>query len=135
MNRNLVFVYGTLRKGASNHFRMSGSEWLGAGSVSGRIYEVTLNPEFLYPALITDEAGRVLGDLFFVSDELLSELDVFEGISPDPAEPDEYRRIEISVKLESGIEHIAWAWEWNSKLENARLLETGDWLAYEPDPS
>lgn len=135
MNRNAVFVYGTLRRGASNHFRMNGAEWIGAGSISGKIYEVSLNPEFLYPALVTKELGEVIGDLFMVSDEKLAELDVFEGISDDPSEPDEYRRIQVSVKLDSGEETLAYAWEWNRPLENERLLESGDWLFYEPDPS
>jgi len=114
---------------------MKGSEWLGAGSVSGKIYEVNLNPEFIYPALITAEEGEVIGDLFLVSDRMLAELDIFEGISDDAAQPDEYRRIEVTVTLADGREHTAYVWEWNRPLEKARLLETGDWLAYEPDPS
>ena len=135
MNRNAVFVYGTLRRGASNHFRMKGSEWIGTGAISGEIYEICLNPEFLYPALNTKQSGEWSGDVFMVSDEVLAELDGFEGISEDSSEADEYRRIEIPVKLDSGIGTLVHAWEWNRPLEDGRLLESGDWLFYEQNPS
>ena len=36
----LLFVYGTLRRGASNAARMEGAEYVRAGRVRGRMYVV-----------------------------------------------------------------------------------------------
>ena len=32
--RQPVFVYGTLRRGGSNHFRMAGAEFIAAGTIT-----------------------------------------------------------------------------------------------------
>ncbi len=46
MNRqnHMVFVYGTLRRGGSNHFRMEGAEFLSAATVNGRLYRSFYQP-------------------------------------------------------------------------------------------
>jgi hypothetical protein len=135
MITNSVFVYGTLRKGGSNHFRMDGSEWVGKGIVEGSIYQIDSNPNLVFPALKLDAGGRVLGEVYRVSDAQLKALDDFEGISERYEEPYEYRRLMTAVEMESGDKAYAWVWEWNSCLEGAKILSEGDWLLYEPNPS
>ncbi len=130
MNTHAVFVYGTLRKSGSNHFRMAGTEFVGSGKISGRMFRIDW-----YPALVSGGGTFVLGELYLVSDETLSALDLFEGITPDATEPREYRRVKIPVALESGETRDAWVWEWIGSLENAEPLDGEDWLAFEPNPS
>jgi gamma-glutamylcyclotransferase (GGCT)/AIG2-like uncharacterized protein YtfP len=37
----LIFVYGALRKGASNDWRMEEGRWLGPAEVAGTLVEIT----------------------------------------------------------------------------------------------
>ncbi|MGJ8644884.1 MAG: gamma-glutamylcyclotransferase family protein [Luteolibacter sp.] len=134
MNTELVFVYGTLRRGASNHFRMDGAEYVGAGSIAGRIYFIDSHPEFVYPALVCGGDERVVGELFHVEKTRhLADLDLFEGINALSPEPDEYRRIKVEVKMDSGETMLAWVWEWAGELGDSRALEGGDWLSFSKD--
>ncbi len=130
MNPQAVFVYGTLRKGGSNHFRMAGAEFAGSGKISGKMVRIDW-----YPALVPGADSFVRGELYLVSDETLGALDRFEGITPDATEPREYRRVKVPVFLESGETNDAWVWEWIGSLENVEPIEGEDWLAFEPNPS
>ena len=116
--KEIIFVYGTLRAGGSNHFRLSGAGTLGAGSVRGRLYRVDW-----YPALFADAAaGPVLGELFAVSTDTLAALDAFEGR--------EYRRVRIAVTPADGGELVnAWVWEFIEPVDESRRIANGDWLS------
>jgi gamma-glutamylcyclotransferase (GGCT)/AIG2-like uncharacterized protein YtfP len=124
-SREWVFVYGTLRAGASNHFRMDGGESLGPASVHGRLYAIDW-----YPGLVLDAAaGPVSGEVFAVAAAHLRELDAFEGI-PEGAEAGvEYRRVRARVELHSGGSRTVWLWEWLGPVEESRRIGGGDWLA------
>lgn len=135
MNEHAVFVYGTLRRGGSNHFRMNGADFVGMGVIRGSIHMIDWNPQLTYPALVLDGKGQVKGEMYLVGDKQLTALDEFEGIGIDTWRDDEYRRVKTAVALESGTGESAWVWEWNSTVQNAIRLEGGDWLAHEPDPS
>lgn len=135
MSAQSVFVYGTLRKGGSNHFRMDGAEFVGKGTVKGQIYRIDSNPQLVFPALKLDAEGLVLGEVYRVSEPQMKALDEFEGISERYEEPYEYRRVMTVVEMETGEPSHAWVWEWNSDLDGAMLLPEGDWLLYEPNPS
>lgn len=135
MSTHSVFVYGTLRKGGSNHFRMHGAEFVGKGTVEGAIYRIDTNPQLVFPALKLDNGGCVMGEVYRVSETQLKDLDAFEGISERNEEPYEYRRVMTSVEMESGEQTYAWVWEWNASLDGAAPLLEGDWLLYEPNPS
>ncbi len=135
MNTQAVFVYGTLRRGGSNHFRMVGAEFVGKATVEGEIYVIDHNPAFLFPALVDAGGKRVVGELYLLGDETMEALDRFEGVSETPQASDEYVRVRRLVKLENGEECPAWIWMWNRGLGNARWIESGDWLDIEPNPS
>lgn len=130
MSAHPVFVYGTLKKGGSNHFRMADSEFVGEGRISGRMYRIDW-----YPALVCGGEGFVKGELYLVSDKDLAALDAFEGITPDADEQREYHRVKTEVFLESGESLDAWVWEWVGGVGAAQPLDGDDWLAYEPNPS
>jgi gamma-glutamylcyclotransferase (GGCT)/AIG2-like uncharacterized protein YtfP len=115
--RELVFVYGTLRKEGTNHFRMDGAEFQGRAVVKGRLYQFDW-----YPGLVLDpEAGEVAGEVYEVSSGQLAALDEFEG--------GEYRRVEAEVmRIEPYFRQLVWVWEYVGEVQEERRIRDGDWL-------
>ncbi len=114
----LVFVYGTLRAGASNHFRLEGAELLGEGWVLGRLYRIDW-----YPGLLLDEEGiPVRGEIYEVEREMLRKLDSFEG--------GEYERLKDRVHLKDGNEVEVWLYEYRGAVEEGNELVPADWLQH-----
>jgi gamma-glutamylcyclotransferase (GGCT)/AIG2-like uncharacterized protein YtfP len=121
MNQGMVtvFVYGTLRRGGSNHFRMDGAEFVMQGVVRGRLYGIDW-----YPGLVADQsAGWVTGELYQVSAAHLAALDDFEG--------PEYTRGIVNAHPPGGDGPPcqAWAWLWTGGTDESRRIAGGDWLA------
>lgn len=115
-----VFVYGTLRRGGSNAWRMAGCKWIGPAEVAGRLYRIDW-----YPGVVLDPAaGPVTGELFEVDDTILAALDDYEG--------PEYRRVLTRATFcgeSCGNSCEAWVWEWRGGIDEARWIASGDWLA------
>ncbi len=123
----LVFLYGTLRRGGSNHFRMAGANFISAGTITGRMYRIDW-----YPGLVLDDSGdEISGEVYSVQPELLVALDVFEGLSVGEIQGSEYRRVQTTVMQKNSETLTAWVWEWLGMVsENQRIL-AGDWLKEE----
>ena len=123
--REMVFVYGTLRRGGSNHFRMEGAEFITAGRIYGRMYKIDW-----YPGLVLDDAGDdIIGEVYAVDIKMLGSLDSFENVSAGDTEGSEYRRVETTVTRPDGETLLAWVWEWLGEASEHRRLRSGDWLA------
>lgn len=123
----IVFVYGTLRRGGSNHFRLAGAEFISAGTVAGRLYRIDW-----YPGLVLDPAGDdIHGEAYRVSLELLAALDLFEGLSAGGIEGSEYRRVCSPVVQTDSRTLSAWVWEWLGITDESQRLKDGDWLKNE----
>ena len=117
-SRELVFVYGTLRRGGSQHGRMAGAEFVAAGTIRGRLYRIDW-----YPGVVVDDAGDdIAGEVLAVDPALLAELDLFEG--------GEYRRVRVSVDCigDQRSPLTAWLWEWLGPIDETRRIAGGDWL-------
>lgn len=73
----ILFLYGSLKRGYSNHARVADQEFLGAAVTSPRYRIIQLGK---YGGLIRDEAAglAVKGELWAVSPECLAALDEFE---------------------------------------------------------
>jgi gamma-glutamylcyclotransferase (GGCT)/AIG2-like uncharacterized protein YtfP len=126
--RESIFVYGTLRRGASNHHRLKGAVWRGAATVRGVLYQVSW-----YPGLVLrdDQVGRVRGDCFEVPVGLMGELDAFEGLPPGSLCGEEYERVRIDIDLVDGESIRAWAWLWRAGTDGLSKVGSGDWLEVE----
>jgi gamma-glutamylaminecyclotransferase len=76
----LIFVYGTLKRGCINHFRMEGQEFSGEAQ-TGPGY--VLHDVGGYPGMVPDPAARdgVRGEVWCVDAECLADLDLLEGIA------------------------------------------------------
>jgi gamma-glutamylcyclotransferase (GGCT)/AIG2-like uncharacterized protein YtfP len=76
---NLVFVYGTLKRGGSNHAFLQGQKFLGDVRTGAGFTLYSLGD---YPGMVrarNDTAG-VTGELWEVDDTVLAELDRLEGV-------------------------------------------------------
>ncbi len=123
----LVFVYGTLRRGGSNHFRMAGAAFISPGSITGSMYRIDW-----YPGLVLDESGsEIQGEVYSVGPEQLSALDIFEGLSAGEIQGSEYRRVETTVVCKNSQTLSAWVWEWVGIVDESQRLSEGDWLQEE----
>lgn len=75
----LLFVYGTLKRGCSNHAQMAGAEFVGAArTVPGyRLYDLGG-----FPAIAARAGDRdgVVGEVWSLTDDVLARLDLFEGV-------------------------------------------------------
>ncbi len=114
-----IFVYGTLRRGGSNHHRLHGAEFVATAAVRGRLYRIDW-----YPGLVADEtSGEVIGEIHQVSADLLAALDDYEG--------PEYRRVKMDVRSTQGDVPAcrAWVWLWGGPVDESRRIAGGDWLA------
>lgn len=113
-----VFVYGTLRRGGSNAWRMEGATFMDAATTRGHLYRVDW-----YPGAIFDEtaASTILGELYIIPPEPLRQLDAFEG--------QEYERIKIMVTTSSQQTYEAWAWQYLPPTEHLSKIPSGDWLS------
>ena len=56
---DLIFVYGALRKGASNDWRMKDARWLGPAKVEGTLLKIDW-----YPGLVLGLGGWVKGEVY-----------------------------------------------------------------------
>jgi gamma-glutamylcyclotransferase (GGCT)/AIG2-like uncharacterized protein YtfP len=121
MDKHLVFVYGTLRRGGVRAMPdiFPGAKFVGDAKVSGRLYDLGA-----YPGLLIDEAGAsVVGEVYEIDDEILSKLDEIEASSYYVR-----RRVEVSV---GDDKMTCWVYEPNPELYSLRaLITSGDWIEY-----
>jgi gamma-glutamylcyclotransferase (GGCT)/AIG2-like uncharacterized protein YtfP len=92
----LLFVYGSLKRGARHHDELGGAPFRGLASTDAGYALVGLGPEPSdYLALVEEDgAGCVEGELFEVDAPRLALLDEFEG--------DGYRRAAVRLRWGSG---------------------------------
>ncbi|MEN8783653.1 MAG: gamma-glutamylcyclotransferase family protein [Akkermansiaceae bacterium] len=120
---DLLFVYGALRKGASNDWRMKDAKWLGAANVQGTLVRIDW-----YPGLVLKGETHVKGEVYQIGPELLKELDEFEGTGLEDDRNGEYHRIRAEVSL-GGKPTTVWIYEWLKGVGDYEVVESGDWLS------
>jgi gamma-glutamylcyclotransferase (GGCT)/AIG2-like uncharacterized protein YtfP len=89
MNKHLVFVYGTLRRGSAGamSIRFPNSKFIADATVSGGLYDLGA-----YPGLLSNESNSLVIGEVEVDDEILNQLDVFEASS-------NYWRKQVEISL------------------------------------
>ena len=118
-----VFVYGTLRKGFSNHHYLKNSKFLGKARTKERYTMVAASIPFVNKTPST----QIVGEVYEVDVATLKKLDVLEG------HPNWYIREKVPVILEDGQEIEAWIY-FNDR-EHGEFVETGDYANYRRYPS
>jgi gamma-glutamylcyclotransferase (GGCT)/AIG2-like uncharacterized protein YtfP len=74
LERQLVFVYGTLKRGEVNHHWLEGASWLGESKLLG----VLLHDLGPFPMAVIGD-GTAIGEVYAVDEPGLARLDELEG--------------------------------------------------------
>ena len=74
----LLLVYGTLKRDKSNHRKLGLSEFVGEATTA-QPYLLLQDSNIHYPFLIDIPVAPITGELYEVSDTLITQLDCFEG--------------------------------------------------------
>jgi gamma-glutamylcyclotransferase (GGCT)/AIG2-like uncharacterized protein YtfP len=121
VNKHLVFVYGTLRRGGAGamSIRFPNSKFIANTKVSGNLYDLGA-----YPGLVLNESDSlVVGEVYEVDDEILKKLDEFEASS-------NYLRKQVELSL-GGQRRACWTYEPNPEFYFiGASITSGDWMKY-----
>lgn len=119
-DRTLLFIYGTLKTGASNHAVLADQEFIAeVKTIPGaRLYVVAD-----YPGLVIDPADKsgVQGELWSVDNEALARLDAFEGL-PEKL----YRRDQVTLATPHDSV-IAETYYYLRNIRGRRPIISGNW--------
>jgi gamma-glutamylcyclotransferase (GGCT)/AIG2-like uncharacterized protein YtfP len=126
-----LFVYGTLmtaargRLGAVQRARLSlkGTS-LGAATIAGQLINLGTYPGLIEPAAPDDV---VHGELYRLDqpDEVMSWLDSYEGVAPEPTPHDEYVRVLLPARLATGEEVAAWVYRYRGAITGFPIIASG----------
>ena len=124
MNKHLVFVYGTLRRGGAGAMpvRFPSSRFIAEAKVSGSLYDLGA-----YPGLLLNESSSLVsGEVYEVDDATLKELDEFEALTNFWR-----KQVELSLGAQS---RMGWTYEPDPEFHSLRtLIRSGDWIEYARD--
>ncbi|XP_028427920.1 gamma-glutamylaminecyclotransferase isoform X1 [Perca flavescens] len=126
-----IFVYGTLKKGQPNYYRMfesaNGTAEFLASACTTQKYPLVIAGKYNIPFLlnIPGQGHRVQGEIYKVDDKMLKFLDDFEGV------PTMYQRTQVDLEVK----------EWVGKTEGEERPAAGSiteafvysTTAYQPD--
>ena len=128
-SENLLFVYGTLLSGLSNHHHMAGATCLGEARIQAALFDMGE-----YPALSVQGAwalalGPVLGELYKIEPTQWQGLDDLEEVDPESTENSMYLRVPIQVAWQhpEGLRTVtAQVYVYNWSLAGRPRIEDGD---------
>lgn len=101
-NRDLVFVYGTLKAGFGNHRCLEGSNFIGEGVTKANGYELHSLGHF--PAMSKTGLDRVRGEVYSCDARSLARLDRLEGNGSL------YLREKIKIEMSKTVVVEAWCY-------------------------
>lgn len=111
-----VFVYGTLKRGFSNHRLLEGARFVGCARTAQpyALYESD------YPLVYRKErVSTIGGEVYEMDPDQLMHLDRLEQ------HPDYYCRDQVDVVLEGGARESVWLYFF--PVPQGTLIESGDW--------
>jgi gamma-glutamylcyclotransferase (GGCT)/AIG2-like uncharacterized protein YtfP len=114
-----VFVYGTLRKGGTNHhylsdaFCLQNDVWL----PGYRLYDFQNAYPFMLPAPTNSE--KVRGEIYRVNESILEMLNILEDI-----ENDLYKLVYMSTQ------QCYTYLKFDTEVGDMKLIRSGDWITY-----
>ena len=112
----LLFVYGTLRRGCRNHHLLRSAEFVGKAHTKKRFALYSTNIPYVIKWMAV---SPIIGEVYRVDAFLLAALDVHEG------HPYWYRRERVAVVLDDGEELQAWLYFFD-RAPQGKLLRGGD---------
>jgi gamma-glutamylcyclotransferase (GGCT)/AIG2-like uncharacterized protein YtfP len=125
----LLFVYGTLLSGLSNHHHMVGAACLGPAIVQGALFDMGDYPAMLVSGELSAPLGPVLGELYKIEAPHWPRLDALEAVDPDSIENSMYLRRTAEVTWLAGEAQAtvrAQVYIYNWSLVGRPRIEQGD---------
>jgi gamma-glutamylaminecyclotransferase len=116
--QHLVFTYGTLLRGESNHDLLLRARFVAEARTEPCFELFDLGP---FPAMSTGGETAVVGEIYAVDDATLARLDHLEG------HPRLYQRTQI--RLEGGQEVQTYLME-RFRMRGRARIRSGDWRAH-----
>jgi gamma-glutamylcyclotransferase (GGCT)/AIG2-like uncharacterized protein YtfP len=124
---DLVFVYGSLKRGFYNHGLLERAEFFGAALTEACYRLIDLGP---HPAMIETNVDPlvVFGELYRIDAQTLARLDKLEeeGVA--------YRRVVAPIMMLDGpgcdqsiVRYQAWTYLWLGVVDSQRILPDGLW--------
>jgi gamma-glutamylcyclotransferase (GGCT)/AIG2-like uncharacterized protein YtfP len=128
---DLLFAYGTLRKGNSNamaKYLAAHARFVADGWFQGRMFQISY-----YPGVIASNkaSDRVYGEIYQLNDQdsILKLLDDYEECNTEHAQPAEYRRESVSISTMSGdVYEAVWIYLYQWPVQDKALIEHGDFM-------
>lgn len=119
----LVFVYGSLRQGESNHGLLSTSELVASScQVRGELYDLGCG----YPALLVSDTDWATGELYRVKAETLRKLDELEGYH-GPGMDNDYNRESLPVVVDGVVVNALVYTYTRTQVTGMQRVACGDW--------
>ena len=126
---DLLFVYGTLLSGLSNHHHMQGARCLGPASVQGALFDLGEYPAMVMTGARAEPLETVMGELYQIEASHWQRLDTLEEVDPESLENSMYLRVTSEVTwLASTMPQTlrAQVYVYNWSLEGRPRIENGD---------
>lgn len=124
MNKNLIAIYGTLRKGNGNHRLIKDSKYLGTFNSQPEFSLYTLGG---FPGLKINGKTSVVMEVYEVTDEVAKNVDNLEGYDPNKAS---YFYDKININTPYGL---AGVYIYVNKISENRLIASGDWMEHKKE--
>jgi gamma-glutamylcyclotransferase (GGCT)/AIG2-like uncharacterized protein YtfP len=129
IQNELLFVYGTLLSGLSNHHHLQGATCLGPATLQGALFDLGEYPALLLTGKLSTPSGPVLGELYKIEAAHWPHLDALEEVDPASIEHSMYLRQTAEVLwLASSVPQVlrAQVYVYNWSLEGRLRIEHGD---------
>jgi gamma-glutamylcyclotransferase (GGCT)/AIG2-like uncharacterized protein YtfP len=128
---DLLFVYGTLRKGNVNamaQYLASHAEFVTDGWFQGRMYRISY-----YPGVIAseDQTERIYGEVYKLNNPqaMLNILDDYEECADHHDQPAEYKRVYVSITgINGSVYKSVWIYLYQWSVEGKTQISMGDFM-------
>lgn len=122
MKKNLVAVYGTLRKGQGNHRLLRDSTVKYRGTIQSEPL-FTMYSQGGFPALVKGGNTSITMEVYEVDDDTLKRLDQLEGYY-EGREHNHYDRIKYKTPFGSAYLYVY------TEAPSTPIIKGGDWVEY-----
>lgn len=116
--KHRVAVYGTLKKGLSNHHYLSQARFLG----NDRVYNLVLYDLGPYPGAKLATSQGVDIEVYEVDNFTLAQLDQLEGVSRQNTTQGLYYRTQLRT-----CQGSAWVYIYNPQVNGRKAIRRGGW--------
>ena len=122
-NKQLISVYGTLRKDCSNHRIIEKAKYIGSFESKPIFNMYSINDAF--PALKLGGNNSIVIEVYEVDDATLKRVDGLEGYNPE-GKTNLYDRKKIFTPYGESYIYI-----YEGGINNSKVIKSGDWKDYE----